>query len=69
MPKYFLKADWQKGYQRVTKKQFIAAEKAAGFHSKFGEDAVATASFSGNGVSGKVVDDAQTARTATSKKA
>lgn len=61
MTKYFLKADWQQDYQEVTEEQFITAERAAGFYSKFGEKALATAGFNGNGVSGKVVFDTQTA--------
>ncbi len=68
MPRYYLKADWQKDYQEVTKKQFIAAERAAGFRSKLGPNAVATGGFSGNGVSGKVEYDAQPAAKRASKK-
>jgi len=52
--KYFLKADWEDEYKEVTEKQFIAAERGAGFHSKFGADHVATGGFSGSGVSGKI---------------
>lgn len=41
--------------REVTEKEFIRAEQAAGFHSKFGPDHVATASFSGGGMAGRVV--------------
>ena len=68
MPKYFLKADWQKDYQEVTKEQFIAAERAAGFRSKLGPKAVATGGFGGNGVSGKVEYDTQPAAKRARKK-
>ena len=50
--KYFLKADWEDNYKEVTKEQYIKAERNAGFHSKSG-DGIATASFTGCGISGK----------------
>ena len=51
--KYFLKADFQSEYQEVTKEEFIAAERAAGFRPKSG-DGIATSGFSGSGVSGSI---------------
>jgi hypothetical protein len=60
MPKYFLKAAWEEDFRKVTEEQFIAAEREAGFHSKFGENTVATAGFNSNGVCGKVEYDTQT---------
>ena len=51
--KYYLKADFQKEYQEVTKEEFIQAERAAGFNPKYG-DGLATGGFSGNGVSGSI---------------
>jgi len=55
--RYFLKGDWEEEYREVTKEQFIDAERAAGFHSKFGSDSVATAGFSGGGISGRIEPD------------
>jgi len=52
--RYYLKADHEKEWSNVTKRQFIAAEQAAGFHSKFGADHVATGGFSGRGMKGRV---------------
>ena len=53
MDKYYLKADFQKEKQEVTKEEFIQAERAAGFRPKYG-DGVATGGFSGGGVSGYI---------------
>ncbi len=50
--KYYLKAAWQKDYVEVTKKEYLNAEQAAGFRSKFGSNHPATASFSSGQVSG-----------------
>jgi len=30
--KYYLKAEWQKEYQEVTKEEWIKAERSAGFY-------------------------------------
>lgn len=53
--KYFLKGNWEKKYTEVTKEQYIAAERNAGFYSDepFASE-TATAAFDDNGVSGKV---------------
>ena len=51
--KYFLKGSWEKEYKEVSKEEYIEAERAAGFRSKFGDNAIATAGFHGHGVSGK----------------
>ena len=40
-------------WQSVTKAAFIAAERAYGFHSKFGPNEVATSSFCGDGIEGR----------------
>ena len=53
MNKYYLKADFQKEYQEVTKEEFIQAERCAGFRPKYG-DGLATGGFSGGGVSGSI---------------
>ena len=53
MDKYYLKADFQKEAQEVTKEEFITAERAAGFRPKYG-DGLATGGFSGNGVNGSI---------------
>lgn len=53
-PTYFLATNVHPERQ-VTEKEFIRAEQAAGFRSKFGSDHVATAGFSGGGMSGRVV--------------
>jgi len=58
--KYYLKGDWEEEYTEVTKEQFIAAERNAGFHSKSGPDSLATAGFSGDGFSGKIENDSDT---------
>jgi len=52
--KYFLKADWQEEYTEVTREQFIAAERAAGFRPKGGGDELATGGFSAGNISGKI---------------
>jgi len=52
--KYYLKVSWQKEYTEVTKEEYIRAERNAGFHSKFGDGEIATASFSNGNVEGKV---------------
>ena len=52
--KYFLKAAWQEDYDEVTREQFIAAERAAGFRPRGGGDGLATAGFSADNVSGKI---------------
>lgn len=52
--KYYLKADWQKDWTEVTQEEFIKAERAAGFHPKWGCGPVATAGFTSGMVSGKV---------------
>jgi hypothetical protein len=41
--------------REVTEKEFIAAERAAGFYSKFGPDHVATGGFTGRGMHGRVI--------------
>lgn len=60
--KYYLKADFMDEEKEVTKEEFIRAEQAAGFRSKFGPNSVATGSFAGGGVSGrtKYVADEET---------
>jgi hypothetical protein len=50
--KYFLKGDWEKEYTEVTKRQYIDAERKAGFPSDSNDD-IATAAFSGHGIGGK----------------
>jgi len=52
--KYYLKGNWEKEYKEVTKEEYIRAERSAGFRSKFGDNEIATAGFSGHGVDGKV---------------
>jgi hypothetical protein len=58
--RYYLRAGYQTEWTEVTKAQFIEAEQAAGFHSKFGAGHVATGGFSGRGMQGRVeyVDEA-----------
>ncbi len=57
---YYLKTGRQAGWQRVTKEQFIQAERAAGFRPKCASadpayaTTCATAGFSGGGVSGQI---------------
>ena len=58
--KYFLKADYQKNWQEVTKEEWIQAERSAGFRPKCASTdpeymtTCATSGFGGNGVSGKI---------------
>jgi hypothetical protein len=53
--KYFLKGDWEEEYTEVTKEQYIAAERNAGFYSNESfANKVVTAAFSGHSISGKV---------------
>lgn len=52
--RYFLKADHQTEWDEVTREQFINAEQAAGFRSKFGSNHPATSGFSGRGMRGRV---------------
>lgn len=54
--RYFLRASWQDEYEEVTKKQYIRAERDAGFGSRQ-SDEIATVGFSGHGVSGKINKD------------
>ena len=54
LTKYFLKADWQEDWSEVTERQFITAERAAGFRPKGGGDGLATGGFSGSGVRGRI---------------
>lgn len=53
-PKYYLGAIGLPE-REVSKEEFIRAEQAAGFRSKFGPHQVATGGFSGAGMSGRVV--------------
>lgn len=53
-PQYFLSSDVHPE-KEVTEQEFIRAERAAGFRSKFGPDHVATGSFTGAGMHGRVV--------------
>lgn len=63
--RYFLRLDFEGAPEtEVSLKQFIQAERAAGFHPKSG-DGIATGGFSGVGVRGRVVvewsfDDGET---------
>lgn len=50
---YYLKATWQKEWTKVSRKQFIEAEREAGFYPK-GSCGVATAGFSHGSVEGRV---------------
>jgi hypothetical protein len=57
--RYFLCAAYRAGkdeaWEEVTKTEFVAAERAAGFHNTMGRpDEPATGGFSGHGVSGRV---------------
>lgn len=52
--RYYLKADYQTEWDEVSKEQFINAEQAAGFHSKFGPSHPATGGFSGRGMAGRI---------------
>lgn len=59
MEKYYLKADWQDEWQEVTKKEWVKAERSAGFRPKCASTdeaymtTCATGGFSGGGISGK----------------
>ena len=53
MKKYFLRTKWYDKPKEVTKNQFIAAERNAGFHPKSGKGC-ATGGFSGGGVHGMI---------------
>ena len=55
MTKYYIKFDGG-DWREVSKEEFISAEGAAGFRSKFGPGYLATAGFSGHGVSGKITE-------------
>lgn len=50
--RYFIKLESQEE-KEVNKHEYIYHERNAGFRSKFGDE-IATASFSGNGISGRV---------------
>ena len=52
--KYFLQGEWQDEWGEATQQQFVAAERAAGFHPKAGCGPVATGGFSGGGVRGRI---------------
>lgn len=52
--KYYLKGSWETEYTEVTQEEFIRAERAAGFHPKYGCGPCATGGFSSGSVSGKV---------------
>lgn len=52
--RYLLKADHQTEWDEVTKEQFITAEQAAGFHSRFGPKHLATGGFSDDGIRGRI---------------
>lgn len=52
--RYYLKADHQTEWEEVTREQFITAEQAAGFRSKFGSSHPATGGFGGKGMRGRV---------------
>lgn len=51
--RYYLKNAWETDFKEVTVKQFIQAERSAGFFPKAGQG-VATGGFSGRGVRGRV---------------
>lgn len=54
MNQYYLSSEVHPEKQ-VTEQEFIRAEQAAGFRSKFGDDHVATGGFTGRGMHGRVV--------------
>ena len=54
MTKYYIKFDGD-DWGEVSKEEFISAEGAAGFRSKFGPGCLATAGL-GHGVSGKITE-------------
>ena len=53
--KYYLKTSFQKRFTRVTKEEFMQAERNAGFRPKE-SGTLATGGFNGNGVEGKIKD-------------
>ena len=57
MPKYYLKAEWQKKWEEVTEEEFAEAERSAGFYPKPGCGPVATGGFSDGSVEGEVRND------------
>lgn len=52
--RYFVTTDGR-GEREVDKAEYVATEHAAGFRSHYGPDEVATGSFSGAGLRGRVV--------------
>jgi len=54
MNQYYLSSEVH-AEKQVTEQEFIRAEQAAGFRSKFGDDHVATGGFTGRGMHGRVV--------------
>ena len=56
MVEYYLKASWQKKYDRVTEEQYTTAERNAGFYPKSGKG-TATAFFIGKDISGKIENE------------
>lgn len=42
------------GEKKVTREEWISAEREAGFYPKYGGDGPATGGFSGNGISGSI---------------
>lgn len=56
MERYYLAVNVENPHWReVTKKEFVQAERAAGFHNTMGlPDELATGGFSGGGVRGRV---------------
>lgn len=56
--RYFLKGTWKGSkWEEVSMKEFIIAERSAGFRSKFGSNSVATAGFSSESIKGTVSYD------------
>ena len=54
--RYFLKMAHQDKWDEVTKKQYVQAERAAGFRNTMGQpDEPATAGFSNGSINGKIV--------------
>lgn len=52
---YLLKADWQTEWQKVTKEEWVRAERSAGFRpASGGYDDPATGGFGGHGISGRI---------------
>ncbi len=52
--KYFVRVCGTEVWNEVTKKQYVQAERGAGFYSKFGEEEEATAYFNDGYVEGKI---------------